>query len=193
MLGGDVADEFHDDDGLAHTGPAEQPYFPALLVGRQQVDDLDASFQNLLLGGLLDQWGCGAVNGVAFLDLHLPHLVHRIAQYVHDAAQNPPSNGHGDRCARIGDRDPPAQSVGGAHGHRPNGLVSQVLGHFQGDVEIVLFRIDPQGIQDVGHVPVPEDHVHDGSDDLDHLAHLAFCFGRHIHSLVQFPHFKIII
>ena len=50
VLGGDVADELLNDDGLAHAGAAEQADLAALDVGREQVDDLDAGLEELVGG-----------------------------------------------------------------------------------------------------------------------------------------------
>jgi hypothetical protein len=41
-----VVDQFHDQNGLAHAGAAEQADLAALGVRRQQVDDLDAGDQD---------------------------------------------------------------------------------------------------------------------------------------------------
>ena len=79
MLGGDVADQFHDDDGLADAGTAEEADLPAFLIGRQQVDDLDAGFQDLFFRGLFDQGRRRAVDGIAFLVLNRAHFIDRFA------------------------------------------------------------------------------------------------------------------
>jgi hypothetical protein len=42
VLGGDVADQLLNQHGLAHAGAAEEADLAALLVGGEQVDDLDA-------------------------------------------------------------------------------------------------------------------------------------------------------
>jgi hypothetical protein len=39
-----AADHLLDDDGLAHSGPAEHPDLAALHIGLEEVDDLDARF-----------------------------------------------------------------------------------------------------------------------------------------------------
>jgi len=57
VLDGDVVDEFHDDDGLAHAGAAEQADLSALRVGGEEVDDLDPRLEDLDLGGLLVEGG----------------------------------------------------------------------------------------------------------------------------------------
>ena len=43
---GDVIDQFHDQNRLAHTGTAEQANLTALGVRGQQVNDLNAGHQN---------------------------------------------------------------------------------------------------------------------------------------------------
>ena len=44
---GDIVDEFHDQHGLADAGAAEEADLAALGIGREQIDDLDAGFENL--------------------------------------------------------------------------------------------------------------------------------------------------
>ena len=58
VLLGNVVDQLHDQHRLAHAGAAEQADLAALGIGGDQVDDLDAGFQDL--GGgllLLISWG----------------------------------------------------------------------------------------------------------------------------------------
>ena len=48
VLVGDVPDQLLDEDGLAHTGPAEEAHLSSPGVGGEQVDDLDAGLQDLV-------------------------------------------------------------------------------------------------------------------------------------------------
>jgi len=80
VLGGHVVDQLLDQDGLADACAAEQTDLAALGVGGQQVDDLDARFQNLSSGLLLCKAGGLAVDGP------VRHIVHR-ALAVDGAAQ----------------------------------------------------------------------------------------------------------
>ena len=50
-----VVDYFHDEDGFAHPSPAEQACFPPSFQGAQDIDDLDARFQDLGSGSLTAQ------------------------------------------------------------------------------------------------------------------------------------------
>ena len=51
VSGGDVVNQLLNQHGLAHAGATEQANLTALGVGTDQIDDLDAGFQNL--GGRL--------------------------------------------------------------------------------------------------------------------------------------------
>ena len=53
VLLGDVPDQFLDDDRLADAGAAEDADLAALPERADQVDDLEARFEDLDLGGLL--------------------------------------------------------------------------------------------------------------------------------------------
>ena len=52
---GDVVDQFHDENGLADAGAAEQADLTALGVRGQQVDDLNAGDQDLGFRRLIDE------------------------------------------------------------------------------------------------------------------------------------------
>ena len=67
MLGGDVADEFLDDDGLAHAGAAEQTDLAALGEGADEVDGLDPGLKQPDARVLFRQRRRLAVNGVALV------------------------------------------------------------------------------------------------------------------------------
>jgi hypothetical protein len=49
---GDVVDQFHDQNGLAHASAAEEADLSAFGIGCQQVDHLDPGHENLRFGGL---------------------------------------------------------------------------------------------------------------------------------------------
>ena len=68
VLGGDVADELHDDDGLADAGAAEEADLAALGVGRDEVDDLEARLEDLGARVLVLEGGRVAVYGRASRD-----------------------------------------------------------------------------------------------------------------------------
>ena len=55
VVHGDVVDHLHHDDGLADAGAAEHAHLAAPGEGNEQVDDLDAGFQHVDRGVLLDE------------------------------------------------------------------------------------------------------------------------------------------
>ena len=55
---GDVVDQFHDQHGLAHAGTAEQADLAALGIWCQQVDNLDAGYQNFSFRRLFHERRC---------------------------------------------------------------------------------------------------------------------------------------
>ena len=62
MLLGDVVDQFHHVDGLADAGAAEQTDLAALGERADQVDNLDAGFEQFGAGQTVRRTGGGAVN-----------------------------------------------------------------------------------------------------------------------------------
>ena len=66
---GNIIDEFHDQDGFAHTSSAKEANFATLLVGGQQVHHLDSSGQDLLLCALLNEGGSITVDGQVGLSI----------------------------------------------------------------------------------------------------------------------------
>src|SRR5712671_4591408 len=82
---GDVVDQFHDDDGLADPGAAEQPDLAALRVGREQIDDLDAGHQDFGLGRLVDEFGRRPMDRQAAVGDDRAAFVNRLADHVEDA------------------------------------------------------------------------------------------------------------
>ena len=59
---GDVVDQFHDDDRLAHAGAAERADLAALQEGADQINDFDAGGEHLRRGRLVHEWGRRAVD-----------------------------------------------------------------------------------------------------------------------------------
>ena len=98
-----VADELHQGDRLAHPGAAEEPDLAALVEGADEVDDLDAGFQDLHRRGLVHVGRGLAVDGPVLLGADGPAAVHRRAEHVHDASRGSsgrPAPRSAPRCCR---------------------------------------------------------------------------------------------
>ena len=135
VLQRDVVDEFHDDDGLAHAGAAEQADLAALQERLDQVDNLHAGLEHLHLGGLLVECRRLAMDGIALGGVDRAQLVDRIADDVEHAAQGLAAHGHGDGAAQVDGLHAAHHALGGLHGNAAHPAFAQLLLHFQDDVD----------------------------------------------------------
>jgi len=78
----DVINELHDDDCLADTGAPEEADLPTFRVGFQQVHHLDPGLQHFGLRFLFVKRRSQPMNGVCFLGLDRPEVIHRLTQHV---------------------------------------------------------------------------------------------------------------
>ena len=67
VLGGYIGDQLLDQHRFTYAGAAEQTDFTALLIGGQQVDNLDTGLQNLHIRGLVLKAGGLPVNAPVLL------------------------------------------------------------------------------------------------------------------------------
>jgi hypothetical protein len=139
-----------DDHRLADARAAEQTHLPALGVGREQVDHLDAGLEHL--GGRREvlHRRRGAVDRPALLDLDLLALVDRLAQDVEDPAQRHRADGHRDRAAGVDHLHPARQTVGHVHGDRADAVVAEVLLDLADHHTAVVRALDRDRIVDLG-------------------------------------------
>ena len=164
---GDVVDQFHDENGLADAGAAEQADLAALGVRREQVDDLDAGDEDLRFGRLLDIGGRILVDGALRLGRERAGFVDRLADDIHDAAERLVADRHHDRCAGVDDDLAANQTFGGVHGDGAHGVFAEMLRDFENQAVADIDGL--QRVQDRRQVLV-ELHVDDGADDLTDLA-----------------------
>src|SRR5690606_32054995 len=131
VLLGDVVDEFQHVHGLAHAGAAEQADLTALGERADQVDNLDAGFQQLDRRRELCEGRSQCVDGTALVGVDRTDVVDRTAENVHDSAQGATTDGHRDGSAGAGDGHAAAQAVGRAHGDGAYNAVTQLLLDFE--------------------------------------------------------------
>ena len=170
MLDGDVADELHQGDRLAHARAAEEPDLAALVEGADEVDDLDAGLQDLDPRGLVDVGRGLAVDGPVLPGADLAAAVHRRAEHVHDAPQGLRADRHRDRRPGVVDPHTALQAVGGAHRDGAHHPVPDLLLHLQGQAVLDLERV-----VDLGHRRARKLRVHDGPDDFDDVSRAHDC------------------
>ncbi len=170
VLGGDVADQLLDDDGLADAGAAEEPDLPALGVGSEQIHDLDPGLEDLGLGLLVLERRRLAVDGV-----HLPAgerglPVDRVAGQVEDAPERAHADRHHDRRPRVDGRHAAHEAVGRGEGDATDHVVSDVERHLAGQVDAALLVLDLDRVHEQRQAVGAEAHVHGRPDDLHHPA-----------------------
>ena len=102
VLGGDVADQLLDEHGLADAGAAEQADLAALLVRREQVDDLDAGLEDLPSSSTARRTaGAERWIGIRLLELDGAFAVDGLAEEVEDPTRGiprPPAPRWARRC-----------------------------------------------------------------------------------------------
>jgi len=172
VLAGHVVDQFHDDDGLAHAGAAEQAHLAALHEGGQQVDDLDAGFENFGGGLLLGQRRRVAVYRQEFLGIDRAAVVLGLAQHVHQAAQAGVADGHLQRRAGVFGLQALAEPRRRTQRDGAHGVVAQMLrdlGH-QRLLGAVLFILDAQRVEDARQLALLELYVQHRPDYLHNFS-----------------------
>ncbi len=175
MFQSDVVDQLHDDDGLADARAAEQADLSAAQIRLQQIDHLDAGLEHLQLGGLLvkgrrrrDEWTISA----ACLDG--THVVHRLADDVHHAAQRLVAHRNFDAMAQAYRLHPAHHAVGGLQCDGAHAAFADVLRHFRHHVDrhrgSEAFARDVHGGVDHRNLVFGKLNVDGRSGHLDHFA-----------------------
>jgi len=170
VLLGDVVDEFHHVDRLADAGAAEQADLAALGERADEVDDLDAGFEQFHRRREFVELRRFLVDGAAFLGGDGAHVVDGATEHVHDAAKGGLTDGHRNRAAGVGDLHAAPQAVGGAERDGAHDAVAKFLLHFEGQpflCEGVGGILQPEGVLHLGHVFARELDVHHRADALN--------------------------
>src|ERR1035438_2177694 len=128
----DPGDHLLDEHRLAHTRAAEQADLAALDVRREQVEDLDAGFQDLGPRLQLVEGRRVAVDRPALIDLQGGgRHIQRVAEHVEQMPLGHVADRNRDRAPGVGDSGSPDQAIGGRHGDGPDRVVAQVLFHLE--------------------------------------------------------------
>src|SRR5574343_371008 len=174
----DVVDQFHHVDRLAHAGTAEQADLAALGERADQIDHLDAGFQQINRRRQLVELRRSGVDRANFVASDRAGFVDRATEHVHDAAQGAVADRHGNGCTGVVDLHAAAQAVGRTHGDGTDHAVTQLLLNLKGQT-VFGHTVGFGGIQlacviDLGHRVARELDVHDGADALNNgtLTHI---------------------
>ena len=173
---GDVVDQFHDDDCLAHAGTAERSHLPAFHEGTNQVDDLDAGGEDFRRGRLVHELGRRTMDWVIFFCLDRPAFVNRVAAHIEYPAHYPVPDWHGNGRARVDDFVAAFETIGVGHGDGPDPVVTEVLLHFEGQFDrlVLSHKFDSQRVVD-GRQVFREFDIHDRTHELNNFALIHVC------------------
>ena len=127
MLLRNVVDQFHDHNGFAYAGAAEHTDLTALSVGADQVDNLNACFQDFGGCGQFLKRGGRTMDIPAFLCLNLRTVIHHVSEDVEDSAQCFAADRNGNALSGISHGHTALQTVCGAHCDAADRIVSDML------------------------------------------------------------------
>src|SRR5690606_28514814 len=82
MLMRNIMDQLLHQNGFTYARAAEQTDFTAFGIRRDQVDDLDAGFEDFSLCRELFKLWCITVNRIRDRTIHFPAVIDRLAKYV---------------------------------------------------------------------------------------------------------------
>ena len=170
MLLCDVVDQLHDDNGLADACAAEQTDLAALGERRDQVNDLDAGFEDLGRGLLLLVGRRRTMDRPALLALDRRLVVHRLTEQVEDTSEVLVAYRHRDRAAGIDCLHAAHQAVGGFHCDAAHGILTDVLRNLDRDDLTVV--VDRNSIQQLRKRVSGKFNVKHRSGDLDNGANI---------------------
>ncbi len=162
MLGCDVVDQLHHVYGFTNTGTPEQTHFTTLGEGADQVDYLDAGFQQIGRRGLFCISRRLAVNGGALLFTDGAAFVDGVTQNVHDSTQGFSTNRHADGRSGAGHVQATLQAFSRTHGDGTNDTVTQLLLNFENGRSV----LHVQCVVHVWYRIAREFYVNYRSDDL---------------------------
>ncbi len=150
---------------LSDSGTTEEANLTTLSIGGEQIDDLDASDQDLLGLALLGEEGSGLVDGGLQAALDGALLIDGLADDVDDTAEGTGSDGNHDGGAGVVDLLASHEALSGLHGNSTNGVLTQVLGDLQHQALGASRDRHLEGVEDRGEGVVAL-NVDDGTDDL---------------------------
>ena len=157
-----VTNQLHECHGLANTGTTEQTNLAALGDRHDQVDNLDARFQELGRCRLLFVRRGSAVNRHVHFGANVAGIVDRPAKHVHDSAQRLLTNRHSNRAARVSDAHAAFQAFRRTHCNGADNAIAQLLLNFERNARL----IDDECVVNFGDLARRELNVHNSANNL---------------------------
>eukprot|EP01137_Pigoraptor_chileana_P012314 Opistho-2@64579 len=176
----DVVDELLDEHSLADTGTTKETNLASLGIRGKEVDDLNASDQNLGVGAHLHERGGLCVDGQLRLRVDGATLVNGLTNDVHNASQGVGADGDLDGGASVDALLAADETLRAVHGNGTDRVLTEMLGDLKN--KTVLASLNLEGVKDRGERIVELD-VDDGTND----GHDATRLGRRKANLGEGP------
>lgn len=161
---GDVVNEFLDQHSFADTSTTEETDLASTSIGRQKVDDLDTSLQNLSSRRLVDEGRGLRVNGTHLDTLNGTTLVNGLTNDVHDTTERRGTNGNLDRSTCVDDLLATHKTLGTIHGNGTDRVLTKVSGNLE-DKTTTLEVNHFEGVENGRQVLSLELNIDDSTDD----------------------------
>src|SRR5690606_20662246 len=127
----DVVDQFLNKNRLANARATEQADLTALGIGRQEVENLDASDQDFRFRRLLDIFRSGLVNTAGLRCVDRSSFINRLTNHVDDAAEHFGTDRNADGRTRISNRLTTHQTIGRVHRDTTYRVLTEVLSNLK--------------------------------------------------------------
>ena len=150
-------------NGLADAGAAEETNLSAFGIRREQVDDLDAGFENLRFRRLLGIRRRRRMDRAQRIALDGARLINGLADHIDDAPERRLADRHGNRGAGIGHLLAAHEPFGNVHRNAAHRGSAEVLRDFENKAVAAIRRFEC--VQDFRQMLLELD-VDDGADDL---------------------------
>jgi hypothetical protein len=170
VLASDVADEFHDDDGLADASAAVGAHLPAPGEGADEVHDLEACLQHRGRRLLIIHGGRRTVDGPVICGLNIAQVVDGLPQHIEQAPHGARPYRHLDGAAQVDRLGTATEAIGTTHGQAAHPVVAQVLLHLSQQLAAVHGYLD--SVIDRRQLIHRELPIHHSAHNLDYL---SFC------------------
>ena len=177
MGGSDVINQFLNQHGFADTGTTEQTDFAALCIGADQVNDLDAGFQQFRRRFLFIESRGRAVDGPMLYPGGGRLFINRFTQQVEHTAKARIANGNLDRPAGIHGFGTAHKAIGGGHSNAAHHVIANMLGNFYNQRFAVVLQFNR--IQQFRQLAVGKADIQNRSHDLHDLTDVFFWHCTH--------------
>ena len=172
MLFGNVVNQFHDQYRFANTGTAEQTDFTALCIRCNQVNDLNASFQNFSGSLLLIIRRRIAMNRPAFDIFRRRLIINRLTKQVKNTSQTLLTDWNRNRRTAVHSLGSAHQSIRTAHSNTANNIVANMLRNLDRQLFLAIFNFN--SVQKLRQLAIFKSNIQYRSNNLNNGTDASF-------------------